>query len=336
MLEQHGAVARRAPAPNAARASARAAPAAAARAAARSAGLEKRVSPSASVWSAPSTSRPGMRRGDALRLGAGQQPRRGERIVGRALRFHRALVDVRRPYLQPQTRAAQDFRAHLAFRREHQRPAVEPKRQCFRLAGWRRRSVSNRITAAAVSSIERRVTSIDGQLFLAQSRRENGDLLGHRRLVDVLVVGVVRLQAEQAVLADLHDALRAGIKPDHQRPRQLLDLRRQRHARHQRHVAGLDAAIGKIDRGRRLRGARDADQNHVRLCETFGVLAVVVEHRVVERVDAVEIFGVEHVLGAGAMDRFGTEIGLEQAQHRARAPTCRATRARGTCPRAAG
>jgi hypothetical protein len=40
------------------------------------------------------------------------------------------------------------------------------------VTGRRRRSVNSRITAAAVSSIERRVTSIDGQLCLAQSRRE--------------------------------------------------------------------------------------------------------------------------------------------------------------------
>ena len=40
-------------------------------------------------------------------------------------------------------------------------------------AGVRRRSASRLSTAAAVSSIERRVTSIAGQLCLAQSRREN-------------------------------------------------------------------------------------------------------------------------------------------------------------------
>ena len=46
------------------------------------------------------------------------------------------------------------------------------------------------------------------------------------------------------------------------------------------------------------------------------MLAVVVHHRVVERVDALEIFGIEHVLGAGAVDGLGAEIGLEQPQDR--------------------
>ena len=124
------------------------------------------------------------------------------------------------------------------------------------------------------------------------------------------------MRPEQPVLADLHDALGAGIKPDHQRPRQLFHLRRQRHARHQRHIAGLDAAIGEIDRGRRLRGARHADQHHIGLLQAFDVLAVVMQHGVVERVDALEIFGIEHVLGADAMDGLGAEIGLEQPQHR--------------------
>ena len=127
-----------------------------------------------------------------------------------------------------------------------------------------------------------------------------GDLLGHRGLVDILIVVAMRVEAEQPVLADLHDALRTGEKPDHQRPRQLLDLRRQRHARHQRHIAGLDAAIGEIDRGRRLRRARHADQHDIGVFEAFDMLTVVMQHRVVERVDALEIFGVEHVLGADA------------------------------------
>ena len=46
------------------------------------------------------------------------------------------------------------------------------------------------------------------------------------------------------------------------------------------------------------------------------MLAVVVEHRVVQRFDALEIFGIEHVLGANTMRRLGAEIGLEYAQDR--------------------
>ena len=70
----------------------------------------------------------------------------------------------------------------------------------------------------------------------AQPARER-DFLGHRLTVDVLIVIAVDLEAEQPVLADLHDALGTGIEPDHQRPGQPFELRRHRHARHQRHVA---------------------------------------------------------------------------------------------------
>ena len=74
--------------------------------------------------------------------------------------------------------------------------------------GCRRRSASSLITAAAVSSIERRVTSMLGQLCRAHSLARERDLLGHRLAVDILVVVVMRLEPEQPVLADLHDPLR--------------------------------------------------------------------------------------------------------------------------------
>jgi hypothetical protein len=46
------------------------------------------------------------------------------------------------------------------------------------------------------------------------------------------------------------------------------------------------------------------------------VLAIVVHHRVVERVDTLEILGVENVLRADPMAGLGAEIGLKQPQHR--------------------
>ena len=45
------------------------------------------------------------------------------------------------------------------------------------------------------------------------------------------------------------------------------------------------------------------------------MLAVVMHHAEIERVDALEIFGVEHVLGADAVDGFRAEIRLEQPQN---------------------
>jgi hypothetical protein len=47
--------------------------------------------------------------------------------------------------------------------------------------------------------------------------------------------------------------------------------------------------------------------------QIVGVLAVVVQHRVVQRIDALEVFGVERVLRADAPRRFRAEIGLGTA-----------------------
>ena len=79
---------------------------------------------------------------------------------------------------------------------------------------------------------------------------------------------------------------------------------------------GLDAAIGQIDRGRRLRRAADADQHDVGLVDRIDMLAVVMREREVQRLDAAEIFGVEDVLRADAALRARAEIGLERGQHR--------------------
>ena len=112
--------------------------------------------------------------------------------------------------------------------------------------------------------------------------------------------------------------MRSGLanRPTTSGRAKFLDLRRNRDAGHQRHIAGLHAAIGEVDRRRRLRRARDADQHDVGLFEILDMLAVVVQHRVVERVDALEIFGIERVLRAHAVAGLGAEIGLQQRQHR--------------------
>ena len=95
-----------------------------------------------------------------------------------------------------------------------------------------------------------------------------------------------------------------------------LQRRRRRRAVHQRDVRGLDAAIGEIDRGRRLRGAADADEHDIGLVDRLEMLAVVMRKREVQRLDAAEIFGVEHMLRADAAGRARAEIGLQARQHR--------------------
>ena len=63
------------------------------------------------------------------------------------------------------------------------------------------------------------------------------------------------------------------------------------------------AAISQIDRGRHLRRPRDADQDHIGFLEIVGHLPIVVHHRVVERIDAAEIFGVQRVLRTDLVGR---------------------------------
>ena len=89
-----------------------------------------------------------------------------------------------------------------------------------------------------------------------------------------------------------------------------------RHAEHDRDVGGLDAAIGEIDAGRRLRRPGNADQHDVGLVDLLRQLAVVMLHGEVQRVDAAEIFGVEHMLRADPAAGRRAEIGLEDGQHR--------------------
>ena len=90
---------------------------------------------------------------------------------------------------------------------------------------WRRRSTSSARTAAAVSSIERRVTSISGQLCLAHKPPRSGNLVGHRFLVDIFVIVAMRFEAEQPVLPNLHNAFRRGEKAHDQRVLKLFDYR---------------------------------------------------------------------------------------------------------------
>jgi len=142
------------------------------RAPARSAGLEKRCSPSAKVWSAPSTRRPG-RRAATVRA------------------FSRASSAATSPALHPglpcsiarsSRSAGSTSTGSPASRRMSRRIVLldastrgwsASQSGIAQATGWRRRSVRKLITAAAVSSIERRVTSMLGQLCLAHSLREN-------------------------------------------------------------------------------------------------------------------------------------------------------------------
>ncbi len=72
--------------------------------------------------------------------------------------------------------------------------------------------------------------------------------------------------------------------------------------------------------GRRLRRAADAEQDHVRLLQILRQVAVVVGEGEVHRVDALEVLGVQHVLGARPGRLLRAEVGLQKVvdrlQHR--------------------
>ena len=58
-----------------------------------------------------------------------------------------------------------------------------------------------------------------------------GDLFGHSLAIDILIVVAMRVETEQTILPDLHDPLRARIKPHHQRLGQGFELWRRRFLR---------------------------------------------------------------------------------------------------------
>src|SRR5262249_54231060 len=88
------------------------------------------------------------------------------------------------------------------------------------------------------------------------------DFLPGRLPIDILIVIAMGFEPEEAVLANLHDPFRRGVKSDYQRTLEHFETRWQWHARHQRDVGGFHSAIGKVDRSRRLRGSRHSDQHH--------------------------------------------------------------------------
>ena len=131
--------------------------------------------------------------------------------------------------------------------------------------------------------------------------------------IDGVAVDIGRLtvfvEGQQPAAADLGDALGARHEADHQRAVELQKLARGLEAGDQRDVGGADAAIGKIDAGRSLRRAADADENDFGFVEILWMLAIIMQHRVVEGLDSLEILGIEDMLAANMGPRLGVEIG---------------------------
>ena len=166
---------------------------------------------------------------------------------------------------------------------------------------------------------------MSGQPRSANSRRDAAisSATAMRSTYSVCRIGVER---KKPVLPDLYNSVSRSDKADNQRAAEMVDCSRQWHVRHDRDVGGLIAAIGEIDAGRGLRGAAHPQENDIGMLQIFRRLTVVADHAEVERIDPLEIVGVEHVLRAGSRRRVLPEVGFEQRQYWARGQTSTASR----------
>ena len=113
------------------------------------------------------------RRRHGQRLLPRQQGRNASGIAQTGLGLNRAFVDISGNHLDRDAGTLKQGSTAHALGCQQQRLIGKPECHDDQTTGCRRRSASSLSTAAAVSSIEQRVTSMLGQLCLAQSLREN-------------------------------------------------------------------------------------------------------------------------------------------------------------------
>ena len=251
-------------------------------------------SPSASVWSAPSTSRPGNRAAIVRAFSHASTAASLARIFLRAALLDRPLVDVggldldgipasrsmacRIVLLDASTSGSLSEPSGIA---QATAPAAPLGEKAHHGGGGLLDRAPRHVDAGPV---------VPG----TQLARERY-LLGDRLAVDVLVVIVMGSKPEQAILPDL--SIRSGLaQPNHERPRQLLHVPGELDTRYDRYVAGLYPTVCEIDRGGCLRRPRHPHEDDVRFLQVLEVLPVVMQHRIIERIDALEVIRVERVL----------------------------------------
>src|SRR5437763_10554661 len=163
--------------------------------------------------------------------------------------------------------------------------------------------------------LDRAAGHIDhGPMMLGKNAARLAHLRSHR--LDIRVVGVlVVIEHAEPVAAQMDQPFGIVCQPHNQWLLRTAELRRECDARNKRHVCRLDAAIGEIETGRRLRGARYADKTDIRIVDAPGRLSVIVVDRKGHRVDAREIFIVEQMLPAGHAMALPAEIGGKRADH---------------------
>ena len=107
---------------------------------------------------------------------------------------------------------------------------------------------------------------------------------------------------------DLGDALGAGNQPDDQRTLQREKLGRCGNFRDDGNVGRPDAALCQINRCRRLRCAAYPQDDDLGFFDVVDALTVVMRHGEIERVDPLEVVGVQRMLSRHLRRGLGVEI----------------------------
>src|SRR5690349_96718 len=103
-------------------------------------------------------------------------------------------------------------------------------------------------------------------------------------------------QAEKPVPADLRDAFSGSNQSHHQGLLRGKKLWWQGSPRYDRYICGPDTALCEIDGCRCLRSSAYPDDHHLGLFKILGVLAIVMGHGEIQRIDPLEIIRVQSML----------------------------------------
>src|SRR5262249_29354185 len=182
------------------------------RAAARSSGLVKRVLPSASVWSAPTTSRPRVLPAPtrafsrASSTAASAAPPTAARASTARSSMSAGAITSGMPAASIRARRTALFEASTSGSAwSHSDMSI----------GRRAPPLGQQRDHGGRGLLDRAPRHVDGRpAVLGTELARERDLLGHRLAIDVAIVVAMGFEAEQAVLPDRHDAFPAR-RPAH-------------------------------------------------------------------------------------------------------------------------
>src|SRR5713101_4379120 len=277
-----------------------------AQASAKSAGLSNHSSPTARIWSAPMTSASGCRRATTRAFSAAsasaQSIAESPRRLASRFSWDSSIAAGLAAKSTPADRS-NPARAALAEARMicSAFAAMTPHQQLVD----RRRGLLDR----APGDVD------DRPMMLGKDPPRLADL-GADRLDIGVIGGLIVVEHAEPVAAQMDQPLGIIGQTDDQRFLRVQQFRGKRDARHERHIGGLDATIGEIQRGRRLRCPRHPDQADIGIIDPPARLPIIMIDGKGHRIDAVEIFAVEQVLLAGQPTTLPAEMRRERPDHR--------------------